>query len=208
MHKKHHISMVTDANVAMREAIKLVFPDSIHRLCSCHLSQSACQNAKDSPFLEDFKQAMYTNFTPEEFEDFWQKIIVEHGVEGNTWVLKTYDNKLLWATTYLRDTFFGRIRTTSQCEAINSLIRSYARKKIPSMNKIHNFEQLLREYRNNELIADFKSNFYEPVMTSSLKHLKRQTANIYTSEMFTEVKKEIELGCALNVVGRIENEMN
>ncbi|CAH9095465.1 unnamed protein product [Cuscuta epithymum] len=205
MHKKHPISVVTDGDVAMREAIKLVFPDSTHRLCAWHLNKNACENVKNSPFLDDFKKAMYSNFTPEEFEDFWQQIIVEHGVEGNTWVLKTYDNKLLWATAYLRDTFFGRIRTTSQCEAINSLIRSYVRKKNTLYEFIHNFEQLLREYRNNELIADFKSNFSEPVMTSSLKHLERQAANIYTLEMFTEVRKEIELGCALNVVGRIEN---
>ncbi|VFQ65644.1 unnamed protein product [Cuscuta campestris] len=147
---------------------------------------------------------MYANYTPKEFEEFWQNIVQEHDVGSNPWVLETYENKELWATAYLRETFFGRIRTTSQCEAINSLIKSYVKKKTTLVEFTHNFEQLLREYRNNEVIADFKSCFSEPVMTTSLKDIEREAARIYTHEIFKEVKKEIEISCALNVVRREE----
>ncbi|KAJ1430560.1 FAR1 DNA-binding domain [Sesbania bispinosa] len=89
--------VVTDGGGAMREAIRHVFPESLHHLCAWHLHNNACENVKHPAFLEDFKTAI--------------------------WVSKTYENRRLWATAYLRDKFFGRIRTTSQCEAINSVIK-------------------------------------------------------------------------------------
>lgn len=54
---------------------------------------------------------------------------------------------------------------------------------------MHSFEQALREYRNNELLADFKSIYLEPVLTTGLQNIERDVAMIYTAEMFKEVKK-------------------
>uniref|UniRef100_A0A151UDJ3 Protein FAR1-RELATED SEQUENCE 5 n=1 Tax=Cajanus cajan TaxID=3821 RepID=A0A151UDJ3_CAJCA len=157
MGNKHPKTVVTDGDGAMREAIKHVFPDTCHRLCVRHLHKNACENVKSSPFLMDFKKAMCSDFTPEQFEDFWMNMVEKHGLAGNKWVSKTYENRSSWATAYFRDIFFGRIRTTSQCEAINSIMKTYVRKKCIIFEFIHNFEQALREYRNNELVADFKS---------------------------------------------------
>ncbi|XP_058760399.1 protein FAR1-RELATED SEQUENCE 9-like [Vicia villosa] len=134
---------------------------------------------------------MYSNFTKDQFEEFWSKIIKENGLEGNPWVAKTYENRSLWATAYLREKFFGRIRTTSQCEAVNAVIKSYVRKKGCIFEFMHNFDQAMRSYRNNELIADYKSKFSEPVMTTQLRALESHAANVYTMEIFKEVRDEI-----------------
>lgn len=70
---------------------------------------------------------------------------------------------------------------------------------------MHNFEQALREYRNNELVADFKSLFSEPVMTTSLYKIEKEASKIYTSEIFKEVKHEIEKVGAMIVTERDKN---
>ncbi|KAJ1375511.1 Zinc finger, PMZ-type [Sesbania bispinosa] len=67
------------------------------------------------------------------------------------------------------------------------------------------FGQVLREYRNNEMIADFKSMFTHPVLTTSLQKIESDAAKIFTLEIFREVKTEIELAGALNVIARVEN---
>ncbi|XP_045802535.1 protein FAR1-RELATED SEQUENCE 5-like [Trifolium pratense] len=134
---------------------------------------------------------MFSNFSKDDFEEYWSEMIKENGVEGHPWVIKTYENKLLWATAYLRDKFFGRIRTTSQCEAINAIIKSYVRKKGCIFEFMQNFEQALRGYRNNELVEDFKSKFSEPVLTTQLRLIESNAAKIYTAEIFKEVKEEI-----------------
>ncbi|KAJ1428337.1 MULE transposase domain [Sesbania bispinosa] len=128
MFNKHLGAVVTDGDGAMREAIKAVFPNASHRLCGSHLNKNACENVKNPKFLDDFKKAMYSNFTSNQFEEFWEEMVSKHGLQRNRWVKKTYDIKEMWASAYLRDKFFARIRTTSQCEGINSLIKAYVRK--------------------------------------------------------------------------------
>ncbi|XP_058776001.1 protein FAR1-RELATED SEQUENCE 5-like [Vicia villosa] len=127
------------------------------------------------------------------------ELIKENGLEGNPWVTKTYENKSLWATAYLRDNFFGRIRTTSQCEAINAIIKSYVRKKGYIFEFMHNFDEALRHYRNNELVADFKSKFLETALTTHLRLIESDAAKIYTTDIFKEVKDEIMKAGALIV---------
>lgn len=70
MKGKHPKAVMTDGDRAMREAIKHVFPNSTHRLCSWHLNKNAGENVKSTEFLECFKKAMYKNFTKDEFEEF------------------------------------------------------------------------------------------------------------------------------------------
>ncbi|KAJ1405119.1 Zinc finger, CCHC-type [Sesbania bispinosa] len=115
----------------------------------------------DNSMREAIKQAaMYSNFTVDQFELFWKRMVAKHGLMGNKWVSKTYENR---------------------------------------------FEQVLREYRNNEMIADFKSLFTEPVLTTSLKENEREASKIFTLEIFREVKSEIEVAGALNVNERLEH---
>ncbi|CAI8605224.1 unnamed protein product [Vicia faba] len=113
-----------------------------------------------------------------------------------------YENKSQWATAYLREKFFGRIRITSQCEVVNAIIKSYVRKKGCIFEFMHNFEQALRSYRNNELVVDFKSKFTKPVMTTHLSLIESHAVKIYTAEIFKEVKDEITKAESLIVKGK------
>ncbi|KAL4381414.1 hypothetical protein AHAS_Ahas04G0131100 [Arachis hypogaea] len=58
---------------------------------------------------------------------------------------------------------------TSHCEGINSLIRFYVNRKNTLIDFMHNLDRALKEYRNNELIAEFKSQCSEPVMITLLE---------------------------------------
>ncbi|KAJ1386973.1 Zinc finger, CCHC-type [Sesbania bispinosa] len=196
--------VVMDGDFAMREAIKSVFPNASHRLCAWHLQKNACENVKKRFFLEDFQKAMYANITPEEFEQYWEEVVAKHGLEGNRWVSKTYENKYMWVTAYLRDKFFARIRTTSQCEGVHSFIKAYIRSKDSIIEFLHNFEHCLREYRYNEMISDFKSFYFEPVLTTSLHKIEREASKIFTLDIFKEVRIEIEKAGAMNVIERVE----
>ncbi|GAU45980.1 hypothetical protein TSUD_401200 [Trifolium subterraneum] len=203
MENKSPQGVITDGDGAMREAVKQIFPDATHRLCAWHLNKNAGENIKNNKFLSDFSRAMYSNFTPEEFEDFWAKLVKEHKLGSNAWVAKTYENKKRWASAYLRNRFFGHIRTTYQCEAINAIIMTYVRRKRCIYEFMHNFEQALRGYRNNELVADFKSKFSQPVLTSHLILIETDAAKKYTAEVFLEVREQILKIVALMVRSKV-----
>jgi len=199
-------AVVTDGDMSMRDAVKVVFPEAFHRLCAWNLHKNAYENVKNKEFLTNFKKAMYSDFTPEEFEEFWASVVEMSELQGNNWVSKTYENKKLWATAYFRDKFFGRIRTTSQCEAINSVVKKYVRKKCSIYEFLHNFDHTLREYRNNEHVADFKSNTSDPVLITGLDNIEKDAAKIYTSEIFKKVRKHIIKSSALIVHDQLDVE--
>lgn len=67
---------------------------------------------------------------------------------------------------------------------------------------LHNFEIALKENRHNELVSDFKSFYFELVLTSALQGYEHKASEIFTRKKFGEVKNEIEDVAALNVIER------
>ncbi|KAL4397893.1 hypothetical protein AHAS_Ahas01G0237400 [Arachis hypogaea] len=64
---------------------------------------------------------------------------------------------------------------------------------------MHNLDRALKEYRNNELIADFKSQCSEPVMITSLEVYERSASCYFTRNIFKEIRNEIQRAGALNI---------
>ncbi|RYR21007.1 hypothetical protein Ahy_B03g066246 [Arachis hypogaea] len=84
----------------------------------------------------------------------WGDMVARYNLSSNSWVDQTYELRNLWALAYLRGQFFVQIRTTSQCEGINSLIKTYVRKKDTLLEFINNMEIVVSHYRNNERVAE------------------------------------------------------
>nr|XP_025678014.1 protein FAR1-RELATED SEQUENCE 5-like [Arachis hypogaea] len=192
-------AVITEGDLAMRDAIKNVLPDATHRLCGWHLQKNACENIKNPNFLRDFKGLIYDNNDHRDFDRRWAAILDKHNLVGSTWMEKTYETRAMWSHCFLRDKFFGYIRTTSQCEGINSLIRFYVNRKNTLIDFMHNLDRALKEYRNNELIADFKSQCSESVMITSLKVYERSASCYFTRNIFKEIRNEIQRAGALNI---------
>lgn len=69
------ISVVTDDDLAMCNAIRNIFPHARHRLCSWHLERNAAKNVHRPEFVSDFTKLMQMECEVEEFESLW----AEHG---------------------------------------------------------------------------------------------------------------------------------
>nr|XP_025703006.1 protein FAR1-RELATED SEQUENCE 5-like [Arachis hypogaea] len=162
-------------------------------------ARNACENIKNPNFLRDFKGLIYDNNDQRDFDRRWTAILDKHNLVGSTWMEKTYETREMWSHCFLRDKFFGYIRTTSQCEGINSLIRFYVNRKNTLIDFMHNLDRALKEYRNNELIADFKSQCSEPVMITSLEVYERSASCYFTRNIFKEIRNEIQRAGALNI---------
>ena len=106
----------------------------------------------------------------------------------------------MWAAAYLQDKFYAGVRTTSRREGINSFIKRYIKSRHSIIELVQQFERAVKDCRNNELVADFSSMNSVPVLTTALKSIERGASNVYTREIFKEVKKEIERHAALYVV--------
>ncbi|XP_057440078.1 protein FAR1-RELATED SEQUENCE 7-like [Lotus japonicus] len=87
--------LVTDGDLAMKEAIRRVSPNARHRLCSWHIQQKALEKLKNPDFLEDFKGLIYGNFNAERFEHLWAKVMEKYGLGNDEWLTRMHGMKTM-----------------------------------------------------------------------------------------------------------------
>ncbi|XP_016168103.1 protein FAR1-RELATED SEQUENCE 5-like [Arachis ipaensis] len=200
-HKEPKV-VVTNDDESMREAIRCEFPNAIHRLCTWHLARNAVVNIKDKNFCAAFKTVVYDHFDVEEFEKYWVDMIMSFGLEDNDWVAKTYEKREMWANAYLCEKFCAGIRTTSRCEGINSSLKKFIKSKNCILELVENLDRVVKDYRNNEFIADYKTLYSNPVLTMGLETLEKSMSMFYMRKIFYEMQKQIEGVRALLVLHR------
>ncbi|KAI8572373.1 hypothetical protein RHMOL_Rhmol01G0193400 [Rhododendron molle] len=125
MDGKRPISVVIDGDLAMRNAIRDIFPDARHRLCSWHLERNAAKNVHIPEFVSDFTTLMQMECDVEEFETIWADMVSHCGLQTNAWVVEMYCDRERWAKAYLLGHFFARMRSTQRCEESNWTVEYY-----------------------------------------------------------------------------------
>ncbi|MED6163014.1 hypothetical protein PIB30_119231 [Stylosanthes scabra] len=184
--------IVTDGCESMRGAIRAFFPEATHRLCAWHMEKNVTANVKEDGLRELFNRWLYADMEEEVFEEGLEAAIIDYGKLDTFWYNDTYEKRTMWANAYLRDKFCAGFRTTSRCEGINANVKRFLKSRHSILEMVQNLELVVREYRNNELLSQFKSTHGFPVLTTALEPLERHAADVYTREVFFDVCKEIE----------------
>jgi hypothetical protein len=83
MNGKMPKSVITDGDLAMKNAIRRVFPDSHHRLCAWHLIRNANSNVKGNKFTHLFRKVMLCDYEVVDFERKWNDMVAEYKVHDN-----------------------------------------------------------------------------------------------------------------------------
>ncbi|XP_016183342.1 protein FAR1-RELATED SEQUENCE 9-like [Arachis ipaensis] len=139
--------------------------------------------------------------TVEDFEAEWAQAAADYGLQDTLWWNQVYGKKEMWANAFLCEKFCARYRTTSRCEGINSVCKNFLESKHSMLELVQNLELLVREYRNNELLAQFRSIYSESVLTTSLESLEHHAASVYTRAVFVDAKRELQSVFSVNFVG-------
>ncbi|RYR09985.1 hypothetical protein Ahy_B05g078429 isoform E [Arachis hypogaea] len=192
MESKKPSVVVTDGDKAMRAAIADVLPSARHRLCGWHLEKNCVLRVKEPEFRKVFKKAVYANFDVAEFEEYWRTAVKSLGLMENSWVKSTYELRQSWATAYLRGTFCTSYKTTSRCEGINAFVKGFLKSTNSLLELVQSLDRVVKDYRNNELTAQFYSSYYTPVLTTGLDKIELFAAKLYTRAVFKEVRKQIK----------------
>ncbi|XP_025664556.2 protein FAR1-RELATED SEQUENCE 9-like [Arachis hypogaea] len=203
MCKKQPSVVVTDGCDSMKAAIKSVFPEATHWLCAWHMEKNVTANVKEEGLRQCFTQWLYLEMEIDEFEAEWDDAVEEYGLQNSFWAKETFQKRMMWANAYLQDKFCAGFRTTSRCEGINAYVKNFLKSRHSLLDMVKNLELVLREYRNNELLAQFRSLHGMPVMTTCLDPLEKYDAHAYTREIFVDAKKEIVGVSAVNFVAKI-----
>ena len=115
---KQPISIFTDQDQAMANAIKEVFPKSRHRLCLWHISQNAKKKKKlaglysNHDFHESFNKCLYGNMNVMDFEATWSAMIEKHKQQNNDWLNRLFHVQEKWCPSFNVDFFLVRMKST------------------------------------------------------------------------------------------------
>jgi len=101
MVQMHPVSVITDGDLAMQRAIRLVWPNSSHRLCIWHIEQNIVHNLHDDGVKADFRYFLYDCCSIEEIERKWLEFLDKHNVtDKESWLYQMYERREIWCAAY------------------------------------------------------------------------------------------------------------
>ncbi|KAK3222097.1 hypothetical protein Dsin_009122 [Dipteronia sinensis] len=189
----------------MHKAIKIVILDSIRRLCCWHLERNVQTNIQDGNFTRAFCSCMMNFMTAEEFDLRWINMVDNFGLNNNEWVNGMYSKRKQWAETFLRDSFFGGMRSTQRCESMNSFLNRFVHCRLKLYEFMQNIDRALDRIRNTESFNDYQCSNTTPVYTTHLLGLEKDVANKYIINVFFLVRDEMKEEASFSICNCVED---
>nr|XP_051201944.1 protein FAR1-RELATED SEQUENCE 12-like [Lolium perenne] len=200
MHGLQPTNIITDQDKAMRNAIREVFFNTVHRNCRWHVMKKA--NEKLGPFLgrhpglaEDFNECINESMSEDEFEARWAEMIAKWDLaEHETFLwLKKYAK--FWVPCYYRHRFFPFLQSTQRSEGFNAVLKRYINPHNSIKHFVKQYEKLQQQILGKEGHNDFRTDELEPDPWSPFP-IEKQALAVYTRPIYHRFRKEFTLiGC-------------
>lgn len=195
MNNKALVTIITDQDKAMSNAIAKVLPETHHVLCTWHISNKFPEKLHTlyeqyPTFKHDFNYCVYKSLTVANFEERWKKLMIDYELHDHDWLQSLYEVKHKWIKAYTKNFFAARMTTTSRSEGMNSLFDEYVNATTSIKEFIVNTGKALEKQVLRERKADYVTCHRTRNMTLE-SPLETHGANIYTKEMFRRFQIEI-----------------
>nr|CAH66510.1 OSIGBa0111I14.5 [Oryza sativa] len=119
-------TIITDQDLAMKAAIAIVFPDTVHRNCLFHMLSNARDktgrtfNSEDEEVYKDFHDIVTKSQTEAEFEYLWKDFIRRNNLYNVRYFQLMWVTRKRWAPVYFKSNWCPLIQTTARSEGTNS----------------------------------------------------------------------------------------
>ncbi|CAN1262657.1 Protein FAR1-RELATED SEQUENCE 5 [Linum perenne] len=187
----------TDQCAAIKAAVRSVFPNTFHGLCTFHLLQNAHKNLgtlATPKFRDCLRYIMYNIETEAEFEHEWKNMIATHfpgkGPNGHKWLDTLYTIRQKWCCVWLRNQFCLGMKSSQLSESLNSNLRRYVNSKMTLSRFFEQFDRMIENKRETELQADYTMGQAKLDNRYHKNSLARHAATVYTPEIFNFFQDE------------------
>ncbi|KAK7274395.1 hypothetical protein RIF29_15480 [Crotalaria pallida] len=115
----------------------------------------------------------------------WHELVESCGLDMNSgWVKEANEKKKMWATTYLKGSFFAGLRTTSRCEGLHSMFGRYVESRNSLYELLQHYHRWLDYIRHNQHQKDYNSWYKMHVLNTHLPKLERSATLVYSHDVF------------------------
>ncbi|XP_074337416.1 protein FAR1-RELATED SEQUENCE 5-like [Apium graveolens] len=193
---KPHITIITDQDIALSNAIVEVMPNTNHTYCTWHISSKFPKKLSTlytqySEFKTDFNACIYKSLSPTEFEGRWEDLKEKYDLENHNWLNDTYVIRRQWVFAFTKQHFAAGMTTTSKSESMNSFFDEYVKASTGLKEFIENSQKALESQYLREVQADFDTEYKEMRLFSN-SSMEIHASKIYTKEMFKRFQKELQ----------------
>ena len=203
---KHPRTIFTDQDSAMGKAVREVFIESWHELCTFHIMQNTAKHLSDSKkdddkdkkkphILTEFSACMYDIEDKVAFDEAFDIMINKVDKKKASWLQNIYKFKEQWAECYMRDVLTLGMRSTQLSESFNSDLKDHLKSDLDIIRFLKHFERAVQTKRNKELDEEFEARKKLPRIRMNTPMLV-QASKIYTHPIFEAFQTEYERSMA------------
>lgn len=187
--------ILTYQDIALKEAIAEVMPDSRHCFCLWHILSKVPEKLnhvarKDENFMKKFKKCIFRSYTNEHFERRWKKMIDRYDLGANMWFLSLYEDRECWAPTYMRGICLAGMAKAQRADGVKSFFDKFIQRRTTLKELLEQYNNILQEKYEDEANSDFESWHKQPALKSP-SPFGKQMAAVYTHEVFRKFQVEV-----------------
>ncbi|XP_059630112.1 protein FAR1-RELATED SEQUENCE 4-like [Cornus florida] len=194
MDNKAPKTIFTDQCQAMANAIKKVFPNTCHRLCSWHISKNATQKLGTLYGNYEFKTLFQKCLHSEAIDDFestWNLMITKFGIADNKWLKSLYGLREKWCPAFSLDTFTLRAKSTQRSESMNNVLQKMSSKAMTLMEFVQHYEEQCERIRLAKANEDYRSKHGIIQMKAKDSKMLKQATCVYTNSIYYLFEDEV-----------------
>lgn len=191
--------ILSDQDNALKAAVAEVLPGTRHCFSLWHILDKIPRQLEypslwHDDFMVKFHKCIFRSWTEAEFEKRWWKLLERFNLREVEWVQLLYQDRLLWAPTFMRDISFVGLSTASRSESLSSWFDKYIHGETSLREFIEKYKVILEDMYEEEAKADFDA-WHETPELKSPSPFEKQMSLVYTHEIFKKFQVEV-LGAA------------
>ncbi|WVZ48816.1 hypothetical protein U9M48_000223 [Paspalum notatum var. saurae] len=197
MSGKHPKTIITDQDNAMRTAIKMVFPDTIHRNCFFHIKNKCYSKngkvfASNEGLMEEFEDTVNNSLTKEEFECLWTKMIADYGLENNNYFTRMWETRERFVPVYYKNDFFPFLHTTTRSETTNARFKDNVGPTYSMISFMKEYQRIIDTIDRTEAEEDAKSRQKECKDLLFGYQIEQQAQQMYNRNIFKKFQVQLQ----------------
>ncbi|XP_039851377.1 protein FAR1-RELATED SEQUENCE 5-like [Panicum virgatum] len=162
MNGKHPKTIITDQDNAIKAAIKIVFPDAVHRNCLFHIKNKCYSKngkvfANNEGLMEEFEDTVNNSLTTTEFEYLWTKMIADYKLENNNYFTRMWETRERFIPVYYKNEFFPFLHTTTRSETTNARFKDNIGPTYSMISFMKEYQRIVDTIDRTEAEEDTKS---------------------------------------------------
>lgn len=193
----HPKTIITDQDKAMRTAIKLVFPRTVHRNYFFHIKSKCYQKngpcfAKNKNLPEDFEDTVNNSLTVPEFERDWKKMIEDYNLQNNKYFNKMWETRNRFIPVYFKNDFFPFIQSTGRSEGTNSRIKDNVGPTYSAISFLREYSRIVEQVNIAEKYEDHESRVKRPKELMFGYMIEKQAQESYNRNIFKKFQLQLK----------------